>query len=156
MKKILSYLAFALYLVAFTGCADNGKKYTLDKDHEVYYKGEGLDEGDAKKLAAYLKEQQYFQEGKKATVQIYKSKKSKDTINLNFIVDETKINSDMESEFILFGGKISKNVFASSPLTVHLSDKNVSEIKNLGFAGVVAAEPLPEPVHQDAPPQEQQ
>ena len=150
MKRILSLLAIVLYAVSFSGCSNMGKKYNLDKDHEVYYKGDGLDESQAKKLADYLKEQQYFQEGKKATVQIYRSKKTNDTINLNFVVDESKINTKMESTFILFAGMVSKNVFAGAPLTVHLSDKDVKEIKNLGYANPVANEP----VKQDAPPQE--
>ena len=150
MKRILSLLVIAFYAVSLSGCSDMGKKYNLDKGHEVYYKGDGLDESQAKKLADYLKEQQYFQEGKKATVQIYRSKKTNDTINLNFIVDESKIDSKMESTFILFGGMVSKNVFAGAPLTVHLSDKDVKEIKNLGYANPVADEP----VKQDAPPQD--
>lgn len=145
-------MALCLSPVIFSGCKDNGKDYKLDKEHDIYYKGEGLDESNAKKLADYLKDQQYFQEGKTATVQIYRSKSTKDTINLNFIVDETKINADMESKFILFGGLISQNVFAGSPITVHLSDKNVSEVKNLGYAKPVANEP----VQQETPPQQPQ
>ena len=122
----------------------NGKEYKVDKEHNIYYKGEGLDESNAKKLADYLKEQQYFGSGKEATVQITKTAKTKDTINLNFIVDKSKVTAEMESNFVLFGGMISQNVFSGAPLTVHLSDKSFDEIKNLGYAKPVSDVPTPQ------------
>lgn len=121
----------------------NGKVYKLDKEHNIYYKGEGMDEAGAKKLAGYLKEQQYFETGKEATVQITRTKETKDTVNLNFIVDKSKITADMEDKFVLFGGMIASKVFNSAPLTVHLSDDHFKEVKNLGYAKPVADESTP-------------
>ena len=121
----------------------NGKKYKLDNEHNIYYKGDGMDEVTAKSLANYLQEQEYFEKGKEATVQITKSKDTKDTVNLNFIVDKSKITSDIEEKFVLFGGMIAAKIFKSAPLTVHLSDEHFKEIKNLGYAKAAVDEPVP-------------
>jgi hypothetical protein len=149
--KILPLAVIALAL-GLTSCENHGKEYKFDKDHNVYYKGDGLDEAGAKKLADYLKEQEYFQAGKEATVQITKTKDTKDTVNLNFIVDKDKINGDMEKNFTIFGGMISKNVFSGSPCTVHLLDKYFKEIKNLGYAPAATEAPVPATTEQPAEP----
>ena len=141
MKSTILLLATAFVITFFTGCADNGKEYKMDKEHNIYYKGGGLDESTAKKLADYLKVQEYFQAGKNATVQIIKSDKTKDTVNLNFIVDKSKITPEMENTFILFGGMIAQKIFSAAPLTVHLCGKDFDELKNLGYAKPVAEVP---------------
>ena len=138
MKKLTIPVAVVVTMILFTGCQNNGKEYKMDKEHNIIYKGEGLDEGTAKKLADYLKEEMYFQSGKEATVQIATSEKTKDTVSLNFIVDKSKINADMESKFILFGGMIDQKIFNGKPLNVRLFDKNFEEVKNLGYAKPVS------------------
>lgn len=138
MKTFILPVALAVTMILFTGCMNNGKEYKLDKEHNILYKGEGIDESMAKKLAEYLKEQMYFQPGKEATVQITRNTKTKDTINLNFIVDKSKITPDMESKFILFGGMIDQKIFSGTPLNVRLFDKNFEEVKNLGYAKPVS------------------
>jgi len=145
MKLIKLFpLAAIVLATGLTSCEDHGKEYKFDKAHNIYYKGDGLDEAAAKKLATYLKEQEYFQEGIDATVQITKTKETKDTVNLNFVVDESKINKEMEEKFVIFGGLIAKEVFSSAPLTVHLLDKYFKELKNLGFAKAEMEKPVEE------------
>ncbi len=46
--KILQILVLCTSIFVFTGCTSNGKKYSPDKEHEVYYKGDGVDESNAK------------------------------------------------------------------------------------------------------------
>ena len=70
--KLLLFIIIALSINACTG--GYGKEYKLDSKHNVYYKGEGVDEALAKKLAAYLKEQDYFQDSINSTVQLVKVK----------------------------------------------------------------------------------
>jgi len=99
--------------------------------HNVYYKGEGVDEAQAKKLAEYLKEQEYFQDSINSTVQLVKVK---DTFNLNFVVDETKITPGYDEKFLLFGAFISESVFDKAPVTIQLTNDKLEPFKNLGFA----------------------
>ena len=136
MKNFNLFLVTTIICIGLSACNQNyGKEYKLDDKHNVYYKGEGVDEALAKKLAAYLKEQEYFQDSINSTVQLVKVK---DTFNLNFVVDESKIVNGFESNFILFGGYISEMVFNKAPVTIQLTNDKLEPFKNLGFAKPVS------------------
>ena len=125
-----------LIVISISACNQNyGKEYKLDKMHNVYYKGDGVNEALAKKLANYLKEQEYFQDSINSTVQLIKNK---DTFNLNFVVDETKLMSGYENNFLLFGAFISESVFDKAPVTIQLTNDKLEPFKNLGFAKPVS------------------
>ena len=128
--KILSFVALCGITLVFTGCTSYGTKYSPDKEHEVYYKGDGVDESNAKKLFEYLTANGYFQAGHGATVQI---EKSKDTFNLNFVYDKSLVDADREARFVAFGGGIDKDVFNGAPMTIHLCDENMKTFKNIGY-----------------------
>lgn len=132
MKNFKLLLGIAVVLVSFSSCSSGyGKEYKLDKKHNVYYKGEGVDEALAKKLALYLKEQAYFQDSINATVQL---EKIKDTFNLNFVVDENKITPEFDNNFRIFGAFISESVFNNAPVTIKLTDNKLKPFKDLGYA----------------------
>jgi hypothetical protein len=131
MKILQAFLATVI-VISISSCTQNyGKEYKLDSKHNVYYKGDGVDESHAKKLANYLKEQEYFQDSINSTVQIVKVK---DTFNLNFVVDESKITPIYETNFLLFGAYISEMVFNKAPVTIQLTDDRLKPFKNLGYA----------------------
>ena len=138
MKSLKNFLLLAVAAIAFAGCQSYGKEYKVDDKHNVYYKGDGLDEATAKKLGEYLKEQEYFQSDIKATVQITKNK---DTFNLNFVVNKDKLDADKEGNFRTFGGMISKAVFGSAPVTLNLCNDHLESFKSLGYCK--AEEPAP-------------
>jgi hypothetical protein len=132
LKAFKYFLLIASISAAISACSQNyGKEYKLDNNHNVYYKGKGVDEAKAKKLAAYLKEMEYFQDSITATVQL---EKNKDTFKLNFVVDETKITAGYENKFLLFGAFISESVFDKAPVTIQLTNDKLEPFKNLGFA----------------------
>ena len=130
--KNLKLLSFFIIILCISSCSQQyGKEYKLDSKHNVYYKGEGVDEAMAKKLAAYLKEQDYFQDSINSTVQLVKVK---DTFNLNFVVDATKITAGYENNFLIFGAFISEKVFNNAPVTIQLTNNKLEPFKNLGYA----------------------
>jgi hypothetical protein len=131
MKTYKTLLLVCFLSLGMAGCRQYGKEYKLDKNHNVYYKGDGINEALAKKLAEYLKEQEYFQDSIESTVQVIKIK---DTFNLNFVVDASKITSGYENKFLLFGGFISEKVFDKAPVTIHLTNNRLEPFKNLGYA----------------------
>lgn len=131
MKILQTLLAVLIVAITLTSCQDYGKEYKLSEKHNVYYKGEGVDESHAKKLAEYLKENKYFQDTINSTVQIVKVK---DTFNLNFVVDATKITENYEANFLLFGAFISEGVFNKAPVTIQLTNDKLEPFKNLGYA----------------------
>lgn len=131
MKIIKSLLPVLIITAGLISCQNYGKEYKLDKKHNVYYKGDGINEDMAKKLANYLKEQEYFQDSIESTVQITKNK---DTFNLNFVVDENKLTKGVETSFLLFGSFISEKVFDKAPVTIHLTNNRLESFMNLGYA----------------------
>ncbi len=131
MKAFKILLLVSILATGLVSCQQYGKEYKLDKKHNVYYKGEGVDEALAKKLALYLKEQEYFQDSIESTVQLVKIK---DTFNLNFVVDASKITDGYENKFLLFGAFISENVFAKKPVVIQLTNNKLEPFKNLGYA----------------------
>ncbi len=128
--KILQVMVLGLCTFIFIGCTSYGKKYAPDNDHEVYYKGDGVDESNASKLFDFLKSQKYFTDAQKATVQIVKTK---DTFNINFVYDKAMVDADREARFQIFGGQISREVFGGSPVTIHLCNDHMEMFKNIGY-----------------------
>jgi hypothetical protein len=136
MRIFKYFLVIIIISAAISACNQNhGKEYKLDSKHNVYYKGDGVDEALAKKLAEYLKAQEYFQDSITATVQLVKVK---DSFTLNFVVDETKLTSGYENKFLLFGSFISESVFDKAPVTIQLTNDKLESFKNLGSAKPVS------------------
>jgi len=132
MKNFKLLLLIAIVVASFSACTGGyGKEYKLDSKHNIYYKGDGVDEALAKKLALYLKEQDYFQDSINATVQLVKIK---DTFNLNFVVNEKKITPEFDNNFLIFGAFISEKVFNKAPVTIQLTNATLEPFKNLGYA----------------------
>ena len=131
------FLALTIALCMSACTANYGKEYKLSDKHSVYYKGEGVDETLAKKLAEYLKVQEYFQDSIESTVQLVKIK---DTFNLNFVVDETLLTAGYDNRFLIFGAHISETVFNKAPVTIQLTNNKLEPFKNLGFAKPVSEE----------------
>ena len=132
MKNLKTLLFITIVALSISACTQNyGKEYKLDSKHNVYYKGEGVDEALAKKLADYLKEQEYFQDSITSTVQLVKLK---DTFNLNFVVDETKLTGGYENNFLIFGAFIAEKVFNNAPVIIQLTNDKLKPFKNLGYA----------------------
>jgi len=129
--KTLQYLLLCASAFIFVSCQDYGTKYSPDKEHEVYYKGEGVTETHAKKLTDFLITNNYFQAGREATVQI---EKIKDTFNLNFVYNKDAVTGQIETAFHAFGGFASTQVFDSAPVTITLCDKYMKAFKKLGYA----------------------
>lgn len=131
MKSLKPILPVFVLAFVVTRCSqDYGKEYKLDDRHNVYYKGEGVDESLARELAMYLKEQEYFQDSIKATVQLVKIK---DTFNINFAVDAGSNTDGFENNFLLLGAFISEMVFNNRPVTIQLTNDKLEPFKNLGY-----------------------
>src|SRR5665647_3639957 len=117
--SIIAILALSYYGWKLFGNS-NGKKYAFDKKHNIFYKGEGLTETNAKDLAENLKEQGYFTGDDEASIQISKTDATKDTVNLKFVVDKAKLTPDIEKTFFQLGTLIPKKVFNGAPVIVCL------------------------------------
>ncbi|HMC98819.1 MAG TPA: hypothetical protein VKH37_01655 [Ferruginibacter sp.] len=128
----MKYSAFLLLAccILFASCNNYGTKYTSDKEHEVYYKGDGVTEDHAKKLNQYLLDLPYFQPGHKASVQLTKNK---DTFNVNFVYDKDKVNDAIVGTFKQVGGDMSTKVFNGSPVTIKLVNETMETFRDIGY-----------------------
>jgi len=131
MKKILPLLG----LFALAACTDYGKKVSpKESKGEVYYKGEGIGEADAQKLADYLKDAvRYFDNTTRKSVRITKA--AGEGYDIRFVVDEEKFKEkpELAGSFGELGAAISVDLFDNKPVNVFLTDDRFKDIKSIPF-----------------------
>lgn len=146
MKKIILILLAAISLSA---CTNNGKKVSIEGTKgEVYYKGDGVTEDDAKKTGNFLKEQSYFSGDKQASVQITKEN-GVFTIRFAYNKDVYEKLTGADDAFKLLAIKASKEVFGGEKVNIALADKSFKDYKSIPY-DEATAKALDEP----APPAE--
>jgi hypothetical protein len=123
----LCYYAYQLF------GSPNGKKYKVDDKHAVYYKGDGVTEDDAKKVAGYLKEIGLFGNENEMDVQIDAKKDSKD-MDMRFIVDKAKVTPDVESGVVTIGNDMEQKLYPGKTINLILTDSKFDDIKTVGTA----------------------
>lgn len=109
----------------------NGKKYTLNDKHHVYYKGDGVTEDDAKKVGTYLTGIGLFGADNEMDVQINAEKNSND-INIRFIVDKDKVTPQIENSFLSIGNDMADKIYPDKTLHIILTDPHFDDIKDVG------------------------
>lgn len=125
----------AISLFALMSCSNNyGKKVTFSTNTgEVYYKGDGVTEADAKAVGKFLEEQGYFsKDGKTSSVQI--SKKDK-TFDARFVVDDKKLAEakNADAAFETIGALMSKEVFSNMPVDIIYTDDKFGDKKTIAY-----------------------
>ncbi len=117
----------------------NGKKYTLNDKHHVYYKGDGVTEDDAKKVGTYFTNSGLFGDTD-MDVQIAAEKNSGD-MKVRFIVDKSKVTPQVEAEFLNIGNDMANKIYPDKTLHIILTDDHFDDIKDVGTAK--ASQPQP-------------
>ena len=110
----------------------NGKKYTINDKHHIYYKGDGVTEDDAKKVGNYFTNIGMFGDTD-MDVQIAAEKNSSE-IKVSFIVDKSKITPEVESAFLNIGNDMVNKIYPGKTLHLILADEHFDDIKDLGTA----------------------
>ena len=115
------FLSLALVSILFSSCSDFGTKLKYGKG-ELYYT-KNVTEAQASKLGTYLKEQQFFTDERKISVQL---DKSSDTFLFRMVVLDSFLNNpgylDMARTFT---GELSENVFEKKPVVIHFCDNKL-------------------------------
>jgi|GEM_PF-2429705 len=136
MKLILSFprlITAILVFSALSSCTDNGKKVTFaGHKGEVYYKGDGITEADAKATGKFLEENNIFlQDDRARSVQI--SKKD-NRIRFRIITDKEFENTKgVDEKVALIGAKMSHQVFNNTPVDVIYTDNKFNDKKTIPF-----------------------
>jgi hypothetical protein len=135
MKKIILSL---LVVVSLTACTNHGKKVKVEGTKaEVYYKGDGVTEDDAKKTGEFLKSASLFNSGKGASVQITKEGEEY-TIRLVYDKDVADTLKGLEDAFKLIGAQASKEVFGGKKVNIALANKSFKDYKTIPYDEAVA------------------
>ncbi len=140
MKKIL--LMSASLLVLLSSCnlfGDYGTKVDIDGKSEVYYKGDGVSEADAKKLGTYFTQIGVFNGKEEKAVQI---SKDPDAFVVRLVIKEDVVNQDRqkyETIFWYWQDMISENVFDGKKTRVILTDDKFKDLITLEEVNKVKA-----------------
>ncbi len=122
------FLLFAAALCI--SCNEYGNKITIAKKNEVYYKGDGVKEDDAKRLGDFLLKQGYFDSTSARSVQLTKDSA---TWIVKLVVDEEKLKGNA-TEVVMWMGILEmlmkEEVFAGADTRIELVDTTMSDIKN--------------------------
>ena len=110
----------------------NGKIFTVNDKHHVYYKGDGVTEDDAKKVGTYCTNIGLFGDTD-MDVQIEGEKKSSD-MKVRFIVDKSKITPQVETGFLNIGNDMATKLYQDKTLHIILTDDHFDDIKEVGIA----------------------
>lgn len=125
MKKILLVLLPLVYLL--TSCEDYGNKVSIGKN-EVYYKGDGATETEAKKLGDFLKKVGWFNDSATRSAQLTKQNNA---YVVRFVVDKDKVDfndKSMMNEFWLLQSQISEGAFSGAKTKIILADTKLKDI----------------------------
>ncbi len=135
MKKIILSL---LVVVSLTACTNYGKKVKVEGTKaEVYYKGEGVTEDDAKKTGEFLKSASLFNSGKGASVQITKEGEEY-TIRLVYDKAVADTLKGIDEAFKLIAAQASKEVFGGKKVNIALANKSFKDFKTIPYDEAVA------------------
>lgn len=134
--RIIGFIvgAIALCYYAYQLIAKpNGKKYTVNDKHHIYYKGDGLTEEDAKKAGTYFTGIGLFTAENEMDVQIESEKDSTD-MKVRFIVDKNKVTAEAENAFRNIGNDLAAKLYPGKTLHIILTDDHFDDIKEVGTA----------------------
>ncbi len=130
ITSVIAVLALVYYAYRFFG-KPNGEIYEVDKNHHVYYNGEGVTKEDAKKTGEFFTQIGYFKTDNEVDVQISANKDMSD-LKIAYIVDKDKITPELENGFVTVSSSLSESVFNNKKMAVSIADEQMDEIKNLG------------------------
>jgi hypothetical protein len=111
-----------------TSCDDYGKKVSVGKN-EVFYKGDGATETDAKKLGDFLKKADYFNDSATKSVQLTKQN---DAYVVRLVVDKDKIDLNDQTQknlFWIMQSEISEGAFGGAKTKIILADEKLKDIQ---------------------------
>ncbi|MEO7309757.1 MAG: hypothetical protein ABIX01_05125 [Chitinophagaceae bacterium] len=131
MKTVLkSLLVLPLAVMVLSSCSDYGKKIKVEGTKgEIYYKGEGVTESDAKKVGDYLKKD-FFSNDKAASVQLTKDG---DGYMVRFVYDKEyyEKTKGLEDFFKLMAVNLSKEVLGDKKVNIALSETDFKDFKSI-------------------------
>lgn len=121
----MRYITSIAILLIICSCTGYGEKIPYGKS-EVYYT-DNVSKEQAQKLGDYLQANQFFQEGRKISVQL---DKAADTMLFRMVVLDNFVNDSSYIENAKFSvSKLSKDVFDMKPTIFHFCDDHFKTVR---------------------------
>lgn len=143
------FILSLLVAVTLASCSNYGKKIKVEGTKgEVYYKGDGVTENDAKKTGEFLK-QTFFSSDKAASVQITKEG-DEYTIRFVYLKSVYDTLKGIDEAFKIIGVKASKEVFGGKKVNIALASNHFKDYKTIPYDEATAKSlEAPPPVKDD-------
>ncbi|MCW3092246.1 MAG: hypothetical protein JWN83_1690 [Chitinophagaceae bacterium] len=106
-----------------------GTPFKLDKNHTVYYKGDGVSKLDAAHVGGFFQGYGYFTETSQSDIQIL-SNKAGDPLQIGYIIGGPGVSPETEEYFKNAESGLQK-FFPERIITFHLLDVNLKQLKTL-------------------------
>jgi len=134
MKHLMkSLLALSIMASLCVACNNYGKKIKVEGTKgEIFYKGEGVTESDAKKLGDYLVKEQFLKGDKAASVQLTKEGEA---YLVRFVYNKDFYDKTPGLDEIFKKGAIamSKEIFDNKKVNIALSDSLFKDFKSIPY-----------------------
>ena len=106
-----------------------GTPFKLDKNHTVYFKGNGVTELDAAHVAGFYKGYGYFTDTTQSDIQIL-SDKAGDPIQVGYIIGGQSVSPETETYFKDAAEGL-QQFFPGRAISFHLLNTNLQQLKTL-------------------------
>ena len=128
MRRCLAFFLFVPLL--FCSCNQLGRKVTVNKNGEVYFKGSVVSKNDADRLGQFLWKQGYFSSWEKRSVHL--SGDSRGFV-VRMIIDQNQLETekDVLTAFRVWQMWIQDSVFFGKRTRLILSDKSLKDLKEV-------------------------
>jgi len=134
MKFMKPAMAFLLTLIVLTSCDNYGKKVT-EGTIETYYK-DGVSKEEATRTAAFMSKLSRGGAERKSFQLVRKN----DTLCLRMVVDEAKMKSIDDKNFLAITMLVSDSVFSGAPVKLDLTDNKFNNIRSLPYRKLTEAD----------------
>lgn len=106
-----------------------GTPFNFDKNHTVYFKGNGITKADAAKVAGFFKGYGYFTDTNQSDVQLF-SKELNGPVEIGFVIGSSSVSEETAAFFK--GAAVGlMDSFPGRAIAVYLLDSNLKQIKAL-------------------------
>jgi hypothetical protein len=133
------FLVLLACTVLFVACSDYGKKVKINEYTEVYYKGEGVTETDAKKLGDYITTTYKDSKNNKS----FQLVKDSGQYVVRMVVDPEKVkDNSLDVSFMALQFLFESQVFSGNKVKLILTDNLFKDIKTFRGTGDSKADTL--------------
>ena len=106
-----------------------GTPFVFDKNHTVYFKGNGVTKEDAARVAGFFKGYGYFTDSSQSDVQLF-AKDSNGPVNIGFVIGGKSVSPETAT-FFKASSEGLQELFGGRTIVLVLLDSNLQQLQAL-------------------------